>query len=355
MKSSTSLESSAPALVTVVVVPRERFSCTRRSLESIYENTTMPFKLIYVDGNSPAKVRRYLEEQSQAKGFKLIRTDYYLVPNQARNIGWREVDTPYLVFIDNDVVVAPDWLEKLVQCAEATQATIVGPLMCQNEPVHEIVHVAGGDARIWVDATGKRRLREKIYFQGKRVEDVSDRLKQSPTEMVEFHCMLVRRSIFDQLGALDESLLNTREHLDFCMTVTQAGGTVYLEPESLATYVPAPPLEWTDLHFFMLRWSDEWELASLKHLREKWDVVEDGNFQARYKRRGWRRYITIFEPFANQITLGVGSRLLARLMGKLDHLFLNPYLTARHAKCQAAKQQKSTLARSSPLTANQSY
>lgn len=355
MKLPISLEPLVSPLVTIVVVPRERFSCTRRSLESIYENTSTPFKLIYVDGNSPAQVRRYLAEQSQAKGFKLIRTDYYLAPNQARNIGWREVDTPYLVFIDNDVVVASGWLEKLVQCAETTHATIVGPLMCQNEPVHEIVHVAGGDARIWVDSTGKRRLREKIYFQGKRVEEVSDRLKQAPTEMVEFHCMLVRRSIFDQVGALDESLLNTREHLDFCMTVTQAGGTVYLEPESLVTYVPALSLEWTDLHFFMLRWSDEWELASLKHLREKWDVVEDGNFQARYRRRGWRRYITIFEPFANQITFGVGSRLLARVIGKLDHLFLNPYLTARHARIQTKKQQLSTTMRSSTIAVNQSY
>lgn len=352
MKSPASPKPPAPLFVTIVVVPRERFSCTRRSLESIYENTRTPFHLVYVDGNSPTQVQRYLTEQSHAKGFKLIRTDYYLAPNQARNIGWREVNTPYLVFIDNDVVVASGWLEKLLQCAETTHATIAGPLMCQNEPVHEIVHVAGGDARIWVDSTGKRRLREKIYFQGKRVSEVSDRLKRAPTEMVEFHCMLVRRSIFDQIGALDESLFNTREHLDFCMMVAQAGGTVYLEPESLVTYVPAPPLEWTDLHFFMLRWSDEWELASLKHLREKWDVVEDGNFQTRYKRRGWRRYITIFEPFANQITFGMGSRLLARVMGQLDHLFLNPYITARHAKIQAAKQQVSATARSSTVIVN---
>jgi GT2 family glycosyltransferase len=325
-------------LVTIVVVPRERFSCTRESLESIYANTETPFKLIYVDGNSPAKVRQYLEEQSQERGFQLIRTDYYLSPNEARNIGWRAVDTKYLVFADNDVVVAPGWLKKLVECAEETNATVVGPLMCQEKPVHEIVHVAGGDARIWVDKTGKRRLREKIYFQGKRVEEIRSKLSRSLTEMVEFHCMLVRRSIFDQLGSLDEALLNTREHLDFCMLVREAGGTVYLEPDSLVTYVPGPPLEWTDLHFYMLRWSDEWELLSLKRLQEKWNVVEDGNFKTRYKRRGWRRYSIIFEPFAYQLTFGIGSRFLARVMGKLDHLFLNPYLTARYAKMYAKRQ-----------------
>jgi hypothetical protein len=69
-------------IVTLVVVPRERFSCTQESLESIYANTDIPFKLIYVDGNSPAYVRRYLEAKSQEKNFKLIRTNYYLSPNQ---------------------------------------------------------------------------------------------------------------------------------------------------------------------------------------------------------------------------------------------------------------------------------
>lgn len=115
------LSPMADPQVTIVVVPRERFSCTRESLESIYEHTKFPFKLVYVDGNSPAKVRRYLEEQAQAKGFQLIRTDYYLSPNHARNIGLSHVDTKYAVFFDNDVVVSPGWLEALVQCAQETE------------------------------------------------------------------------------------------------------------------------------------------------------------------------------------------------------------------------------------------
>lgn len=51
--------------VTIVVVPRERFSYTRESLESIYQNTELPFKLIYVDGNSLRPVKEYLETQAQ--------------------------------------------------------------------------------------------------------------------------------------------------------------------------------------------------------------------------------------------------------------------------------------------------
>lgn len=322
--------------VTIVVVPRERFSCTRDSLESIYEHTEFPFKLVYVDGNSPTHVRQYLEAQAQTKNFQLIRTDDYLYPNSARNLGLSQVKTKYVVFIDNDVIVSPGWLHALVQCAEETQATVVGPLMCQDKPVHEIVHFAGGESHIWLDTTGgkvRRRLREKMYKQGKRVADVSHKLQRTKTELAEFHCVLVRTEIFERIGFLDEAMCNTKEHLDFCMSVAQAGGTVYFEPACIVTYVPGPPLEWADFHYYMLRWSDAWTLASLNRFRNKWDLAEDGYFQAKYKHLGWRRKMSIIEPLNRRLSFGISGRLFNFVLVPLDKA-LNLYLTNRHARRQ---------------------
>ncbi len=86
-------------LVTIVVVPRERFSYTRESLESIYKDTDYPFDLVYVDGGSPPRIKRYLEDIAREKQFQLIRTDYYLSPNRARNLGLGQVKTKYVVFM----------------------------------------------------------------------------------------------------------------------------------------------------------------------------------------------------------------------------------------------------------------
>ncbi|AFY85662.1 glycosyltransferase family 2 protein [Chroococcidiopsis thermalis] len=318
-------------IVTIVVVPRERFSCTQASLESIYAHTDFPFKLIYVDGNSPVKVRRYLEAQAQEKRFDIIRTNYYLSPNHARNIGLSRVDTKYLVFVDNDVIVSPGWLTALVNCAEETEATVVGPLMCEKQPIHQRVHFAGGESRVVTDVKGRRHLREKMYKQGHNAVELRPQLKRTQTELAEFHCTLVRREIFDRIGYLDEAMLNTKEHLDFCMTVAQVGGTVYFEPDSLVTYVPGPPLEWTDLHFYMLRWSDAWTLGSLQRLREKWNLSEDGYFQTKYKKLGVRRIATIIKPFVRQVSLGFENKPLKRTMKKIDRKF-NRYLSDRYAK-----------------------
>jgi GT2 family glycosyltransferase len=269
MNSETGL--TPEPLVTIVVVPRERFSHTRRSLEMLYTNTAMPFRLIYVDGGSPAHVKRYLEKQAREKEFRLIRTERYLSPNQARNIGLREVDSKYVVFLDNDVEVAPGWLSALVRCAEETNASIVGPLYCIGQPLHQIIHMAGGEARIQ-EARGRRSLHETHRFYNKNVAEVRSQLRREACDLVEFHCALVRRQVFWELGELDEAMLGTREHVDLCLAIREAGGTVWLEPNAVVTQQAPPPVAWSDIPYYLLRWSDDWTTSTIRHFHHKWNL-----------------------------------------------------------------------------------
>lgn len=327
--------------VTIVVVPRERFSCTQASLESIYKYTEVPFKLVYVDGNSPSNIKKYLQSEAKSRGFKLVRTNHYLSPNHSRNIGLGHVDTKYLVFFDNDVIVSPGWLKALIDCTEETGATIVGPLMCEKEPVHEVIHCAGGESHIVTDVKGRRHLREKMYKQGHRVEDMLPRLKRMETELAEFHCVLVRKEIFDRIGNLDPQMLCTKEHLDFCMTVREAGGKVYFEPDCVVTYVPGPPLEFSDMHFYMLRWSDEWMQNSLQRLRQKWELSEDGYFKTKYTKIGSRRRQTIIRPLAQRLKkpfkkIGIKKQWIKEKLLAFDKV-LNRYLTNSYARKYLSK------------------
>ncbi|MGF1601787.1 MAG: glycosyltransferase family 2 protein [Thermosynechococcaceae cyanobacterium] len=337
--------------ITIIVSPRERFQFARESLESLYENTAVPFHLVYIDNNSPTTLRRYLEDQAQVRGFQLLRSEYYLSPNQCRNLGLQQVNTPYVIFVDNDVIFAPGWLDKLVNCAEETGATVVGSLVCQYRPVHEIVHCAGGSyldseefnafARGELNPAGTLEpsggwcMKEKTPFQNQRVEDVCDRLQRQPTGFVEFHTMLVQTAIFDRIGLLDEGFSCTKEYLDFCMTVTRAGGQIYLEPDSVVTFLthpPAPALKWTDLPYFMLRWSDAWELSNLLHFQKKWGLQESSYFQKRYQKLGQRRRKELIKPIAKRFAfLGKPAKKWIE-----DQLFqlekrLNRMLTDRHA------------------------
>ncbi|MEB3213488.1 MAG: glycosyltransferase [Leptolyngbyaceae bacterium] len=325
-------------LVTLLVSPRERFSYTRESLESIYSHTSIPFELIYVDGGSPRHVKTYLEEQAQMRGFQLIRTPHYLSPNQARNLGLGHVKTPYVLFIDNDVEVTPGWLQSLLNCAEETQATVVCPLTCIGKPLHQKIHLAGGEARIVLEVEGtnlRRKVHEKHYFVNRPVAAVQDQLYRRPCEFAEFHCMLVRTEIFQQIGLLDQKLLSTREHIDFCLNVTQAGGTIYCESESVVTYVPDILYRWSDLSYFMLRWSDEWERKSLKHFRKKWNLDKDKYFKKRYRRLGHRRHQAFLRPFLRKLTFGQAVPVFENAAIALERKF-NDWLAHSHKNRTAA-------------------
>ncbi|RPH64683.1 MAG: glycosyltransferase [Burkholderiales bacterium] len=271
--------------VTVVVVPRDHFSDTRESLESILKAIPADVPLVYVDGGSPEPTARYLRQRAAGRGFDLVRTDHYLSPNTARNMGATRVTTRYLVFVDNDVIVAPDWLAPLVACAETTGAAVVGPLNFEGRPLLTTVHFAGGETRIETAGEAgapRRRLIDRIYKT--RIPET-----WAETDVAEFHCMLVRTDTFRQVGGLDEKLLSTRENLDFCMMVREAGGKVFLEPRSRITYLAPDPMHLSDVPYFALRWSDAWDRSSFRHLRDKWQLDEDAYFQRQYANLGWRR------------------------------------------------------------------
>ncbi|MGK7947902.1 MAG: glycosyltransferase family 2 protein [Xenococcaceae cyanobacterium] len=317
--------------VTIIVVPQERFSYTELALESLYEHTCIPFSLVYVDGNSPARIQSYLEEQSQLKRFTLVRRDRYLTPNQARNIGLSYAKTKYVVFVDNDLVFTPNWLEKLINCAEETEATVVCPLICNGESSPQKVHFAGGEAHIIVETKGDeiiRKVYEEHYFVDNSLVEVQDWLQRRQSELAKFHCMLVRQDIFEEIGCLDEQLLNTKEHIDFCLSLTQAGGTIYCEPSSIVTHVTGK-IEWSDLPFFYLRWNDDWESATLQHFNRKWNLTDrEQDLQLDESMINWR-YQTLFRPLLGVLSLGQTNTWLANSLKTIERS-LNSYWIRRY-------------------------
>ncbi|MEE2739176.1 MAG: glycosyltransferase [Planctomycetota bacterium] len=312
-------------------MPRERFSCTQRSLDSIVANTREPYNLVYVDGNSPKPYKDYLHNQAKSVGMKLLRQEQYLAPNQARNVGLREVQTKYTVFVDNDVVVTPGWLEKLVRCAEETNAGTVGPLICQNEPAHTEIHCAGGESGIRIENQNgieTRHFVERIYHQGRKLTDMLPGYRRVQTGLTEFHCVLAQTDMLHAIGGLDEGLLSSKEHVDFSITTTSLNKAIFFEPESLVTYLPGT-LAWSDIPYYMLRWSDEWERKSLFHLRDKYGLSATGWLKNRLTHVGWRRRRFLISPWCRRMTFGLKVRLLENLFARVERP-LNRLLTKRH-------------------------
>ena len=262
--------------VTVAIVPRETFSDSIASLESFYANTPMPCEMIYVDGNSPEPVCSAIKGWQSDKQFKLIRSEQYLAPNQARNLAVQHVKTKYVVFYDNNVVVTPGWLERLVECAEETGAWVVSPLYLEGDLAEGIIHTAGGVSHFGC-VNGRRGFIEEHRFHDRKIDEVRPCLRREPTELVEFHCVLVRTELFELTGPLDEKLMSMADHIDLSLSARELGKPVYTEPAAVVTY-RRPMLSSFDVPYFRLRWSDEWTEATIEHLQQKWNLPQDDLF-----------------------------------------------------------------------------
>ncbi len=255
--------------VTIVVVPRERFSFAIESLDSLIENTDGPLEVVYVDGNSPHKIAEALSERCKQMGFRYVRVPQYLTPNEARNVGMQHVDSDYVVYADNDVLFRPGWLKALVECADETGAWVVAPLYLERHHNRELIHMADGKIRIEGEAPD-RIMKVEMVDHKELYQEGSHDYTRKVSDVPEFHVVLFRTEGIRQMGGFDEKLQCTREHLDVALTLRDLGGEVVFEPKSVVSYVIPQKITFSDLKYQLFRWQVPKALSDSHHFSQKW-------------------------------------------------------------------------------------
>ena len=266
--------------VTIVVTPRERYSTALRCLPTLIANTKMPHRLVYVAGNAPAYIVKFLETTCRAHRYELELRPRFLSPNEARNIGVRLATTRYVALLDNDVLVEPGWLEALVKCAEETGADIVGPLVLWGEPEDGLVHIAGGDL-LFEEENGRRRIDDRHRHTDANLRIRPLELTRSRCDYVDAHCLLARRDLFDRIGLLDERTRNL-EHIDLALALRDHGGNTVVEPTAVVSYLVDADHVLSDAEFFQVRGSEDWLVQTLGHWAQKWRFDPESSLFRRF-------------------------------------------------------------------------
>jgi GT2 family glycosyltransferase len=263
------------AKVTLVVTQRQRMAHTQRSLENILSDQSEPFRLIYVDGGSPEPVRDYLARRVPEIGGILIRRPEWLWPSVARNLALAHVETPYVVFIDNDVMVEPGWLGKLLRAADETGAALVGPLYLTSDGNGQAhIHMAGGTITRVKTPAGEA-LHERHEAINAPVAE-RDRMVRGACDFVEYHCVLARTAFVRNVGGLSEDIVCVHEHIDIALEAKSANLSVVFEPAAAITEYAFAPFHVADLPFHRWRWRRSAAQESLTAFCRKWNVVDDG-------------------------------------------------------------------------------
>lgn len=257
------------SLVTIVVLPRERFSTIERCIESIYRCTPRPFTLICVDGNYPSPLKQRLQILSKVCNFQVLHFNSFLYYSQGRRLVVPFLTTPYTCFVDNDVIVTPGWLDRMLICAQENGAGIVPPVILEGEIEQGIIHSAGGIAVLERKEDGVFMHAHQFYYHN-RLAEVRSSLQRGACTLAEPHTFLIRTDLLKQV--IDEQILCCTDYVSISLDTTMAGYSIYLEPESIVSYLAPPPFEYCDLPFFRYIWSREAVEKTLERLREKYDL-----------------------------------------------------------------------------------
>ena len=256
--------------VTIGFVPRDRFCKAPESLGRLLELTDMPFHLIVVDPGIPAAFRDPMERLLAGKDdVTILRANSATTSNGARNLVLERANTEYVCLIENDCLVEPMWLERLIEACEEHPADVAAPLLLEPRASANKVH--------FDDRLGSiRRLTDsgKLEILPRSTSLETDRdATRRPTDFVEMHCVMFRRSVFDRIGRFDDTQHGSRAEVDLSLALWVANVATVLEPRSRVTFSAPPPVHPEERDYYLRYWDLEGAESDHRVIEERWNLV----------------------------------------------------------------------------------
>ncbi|MHC5261867.1 mycofactocin biosynthesis glycosyltransferase MftF [Streptomyces sp. UC4497] len=203
--------------VTYVIPVRDRPDQLDRALASI-RATTPDAPVIVVDDAShePAPVAAAAGRHHA----RVLTLADNLGPAGARNAGLREVTTPYVVFIDSDIVLATDTVDVLLRHFADPAVVLAVP---------RITALPGPDAERWL---GRYESTRSSLDLGRHPAAVRT---GTPVSWVPSACMLARTDALTKADGFDAGM-RVGEDVDLCWRLTAGGGRIRYEPAVQAAH-----------------------------------------------------------------------------------------------------------------------
>ena len=211
-------------LVYIVLVNYNGYELTKDCLVSLDAIKYINSKIIVIDN---ASTDSSAENLSEMEGIDFIANgtnDGFVGGN---NIGIKfalERGAKYILLLNNDTIVEPDFLNELVLAMETDQKIGVTGCKIMNYYDKDRIWSAGGGIRKWTKKTFQ-------YGEGKRDDGSYDEARE--VDFLSGCCLLIRREVIEKIGLLDNDYFMYYEDVDYCLRTKKAGFTVNYVPESV--------------------------------------------------------------------------------------------------------------------------
>ena len=217
-----------PGKVSILIPSCDHASDLRTCVDSIYRKTTYAdFEVLIIENNSKEDGTFRLYEQLQKEHPDNLRVLYWKGTgfnySALNNLGAKEATGEYLLLLNNDTeVITPRWLEEMVMYAQQERVGCVGVKLLY--PDNTIQHAGIGFGYLTLAAHMHKNFPVgHPGYMGRLVyaQDVY---------AVTAACLMVRKSVYDEVNGLDESFAVAFNDVDFCVRVREAGYTNVFTP-----------------------------------------------------------------------------------------------------------------------------
>lgn len=226
-------DGAANGTVSVIIPFKDGLDLLRPCLRSLRHASRRPDEIILVDnGSTCSRLRQYLERLRARPGFKVLPCPGPFNFSRLCNLGARHAAGDFVLFLNNDVeVLASDWLEQLLRLAGCPGVGVVGATLLYPDDTlqHAGIFPEGGDrwSHIYRGLPGD--------YPGAHGE-----LKHARTvPAVTGACLLLRRSLFVEMGGFAERLPVTHNDVDLCCRIRRRGLEVVISPHARLWHLEA--------------------------------------------------------------------------------------------------------------------
>jgi GT2 family glycosyltransferase/glycosyltransferase involved in cell wall biosynthesis len=213
--------------VSIIIPVFNKLAFTHQCLERLGRDLSGPsFEVVIVDNASTDRTRDFFvalcdDEAGTGRssfGYPVVyvRNDTNLGFSRANNVGVARSTGRYVLFLNNDTLVTPGWLDAMVGTIESDRRIgIVG--IKQLFPYTNKIHHTG------IIFTADKRPQHIYPYSDGSLPHVN---RQRAYQAVTGSCLLISRELFDACGQFDEGYRNGYEDIELCLQAKQHGRTV---------------------------------------------------------------------------------------------------------------------------------
>ena len=228
------------SLVSIIILNYNAGKLLHKCVESIFKSHNKNFEVILVDNASSDKTYKQCKEKFN--GIILLENKKNLGYCEGNNVGIRHAQGEFIVVLNPDTLVEPDWLDELISAYENNGDGIYQPKILANTD-HSMLLSTGQVLQLFGFG----------YSRGKGDKDTGKYNKLEKISYASGTCLFTTKKILEKLNFFDPFLFAYHDDLDLCWRAAMIGINSFYVPTSIIYHpIEGYSFKWNSLKFFLM-------------------------------------------------------------------------------------------------------